>query len=44
MINSIKKISIAFASNICSKMAFSVSASACTWGLYQPEEPKSLRK
>lgn len=30
--------------NLCSKMAKSVSASACTWAFYQPEEPKCLKK
>ncbi|GEP64513.1 hypothetical protein CBE01nite_22810 [Clostridium beijerinckii] len=29
--------------NICTRMALRVSASACNWGLYQPEEPKCLR-
>lgn len=29
---------------MCTMMALSVSASACMWGAYQPEEPKCLRK
>ncbi|UZQ49404.1 cyclic lactone autoinducer peptide [Clostridium kluyveri] len=29
---------------ICTLMAFAVSASACFWGAYQPEEPEFLRK
>lgn len=28
----------------CEKIAYSVSASACSWGTYQPKEPKALRK
>ena len=42
--NSIKKSVIAVAANLCTKMALSVSASACLWGSYQPEEPKCLKK
>lgn len=42
--NSIKKVAVALVSNVCTKMAFSVSASACAWASYQPEEPKCLRK
>lgn len=30
--------------NLCTKMAKSVSASACNFCLYQPKEPKSLKK
>lgn len=29
---------------ICTLMAFVVSASACMWGFYQPEEPECFRK
>ncbi|MCC9294278.1 cyclic lactone autoinducer peptide [Clostridium sp. WLY-B-L2] len=29
---------------VCTLMAFTVSASACTWCFYQPEEPDCLRK
>nr|WP_242977509.1 cyclic lactone autoinducer peptide [Clostridium luticellarii] len=29
---------------VCTLMAFAVSASACTWWSYQPEEPECLRK
>ena len=29
---------------VCEKMAYSVSASACMWGAYQPKQPKSLNK
>lgn len=28
---------------VCTKMAMSVSASACFWAEYQPEEPKCLK-
>lgn len=42
--NNIKKAAVALVSNICSKMALSVSASACSWNAYQAEEPKCLRK
>ena len=44
MVNGIKKVTVALVTNVCAKMALSVSASACSWGLYQPEEPKCLRK
>lgn len=44
MKNKINNIVATITSNVCTKMAVSVSASACTWGLYQPEEPKCLRK
>ena len=40
----IKKLVVTLASNICTKMAFSVTASACSLGTYQPEEPKCLRE
>ena len=30
--------------NMCEKMAYKVSASACSWCTYQSKEPKSLRK
>lgn len=42
--NSIKKLAVTLTSNICTKMALTVSASACTWSMYQPEEPKCLKK
>jgi len=41
--NSIKKVTVALTASICSKMALSASASACSWNLYQPEEPKCLK-
>lgn len=43
MRNIIKRVATLLAVNICSKMALSVSASACSFGLYQPEEPKCLK-
>lgn len=43
MKNIFKILSLKFTSNICTRMALRVSASACSWGLYQPEEPKCLR-
>lgn len=38
------KIVISSCVLICTLMAFAVSASACYWGAYQPEEPECLRK
>lgn len=43
MKNILKIFSLKFTSNMCTRMALRVSASACGWGLYQPEEPKCLR-
>lgn len=43
MNNILKILSLKFTSNICRRMALRVSASACNWGFYQPEEPKCLR-
>ena len=43
MNNIFKILLLKLTSNICTRMALSVSASACHWGLYQPEEPKCLR-
>lgn len=40
----ITKICIKTVSKLCRKMAFTVSASACLWGTYQPREPKCLKK
>ena len=40
----IKRLVVTLASNVCTKMAFSVSASACSLACYQPEEPKCLKK
>ena len=44
MKNKINKFFVTLTSNVCTKMAFSVSASACSWSLFQPEEPKVLEK
>jgi cyclic lactone autoinducer peptide len=44
MKNQINKLFAIITSYICTKMAVSVSASACLWAAYQPEEPKCLRK
>lgn len=44
MKNQINKLVTIITSYVCTKMAFSVSASACSWGTFQPEEPKCLRK
>ncbi|WP_297420509.1 cyclic lactone autoinducer peptide [Clostridium sp.] len=43
MNNTLKTLSLKLTANLCSKMALRASASACGWGLYQPEEPKCLR-
>jgi len=44
MKNKINKFFITLTSYVCTKMAFSISASACSWGAFQPEEPKCLKK
>lgn len=44
MKNQINKVLVTLTANLCTKMALSVSASACSWGAFQPEEPKCLRK
>lgn len=38
------KLFASFATLICTLAALSTSASACTWALYQPKEPKCLRE
>lgn len=38
------KTLITLSTLLCTVMAFTVSASACGWSLYQPEEPECLRK
>ncbi len=38
------RLMTALIASICTLMALSISASACSWGYYQPEEPKALRK
>lgn len=40
----IRKVLLKTASDVCKKMAYEVSASACIWGTYQPKEPKCLKK
>lgn len=44
MKSKIVRLFVMLATSICTLMALSVSASACNWALYQPEEPKCLRK
>ncbi|NLU07623.1 MAG: cyclic lactone autoinducer peptide [Clostridiales bacterium] len=44
MKSKIGKIFITLSALVCTLMAFTVSASACTWGFYQPKEPECLRK
>ncbi|MFT8344131.1 cyclic lactone autoinducer peptide [Clostridium beijerinckii] len=43
MKNIFKILLLKLTSNICTRMAFRVSASACSWSAYQPEEPECLR-
>ncbi|KAA8679335.1 cyclic lactone autoinducer peptide [Clostridium sp. HV4-5-A1G] len=40
----IAKLFITLSALVCTIMAFTISASACNWGMYQPEEPECLRK
>ena len=40
----IRKVLLKTASDICKRMAYEVSASACIWSAYQPKEPKCLKK
>ena len=40
----IRKVLLKTASDVCKKMAYEVSASACICGTYQPKEPKCLKK
>jgi hypothetical protein len=40
----IAKSFLAVTACVCTIMALAVSASACLFTLYQPEEPKCLRK
>lgn len=44
MKNKIVKMFMALTAVVCTSMALTVSASACFWSFYQPEEPKCLRK
>gem|GEM_PF-1237438 len=43
MKSKIIRLFVTLATSICTLMALSVSASACTWCAYQPEEPKCLK-
>lgn len=43
MKNKINEAILKTTSDTCKKMAYSVSASACIWGVFQPKEPKILR-
>ncbi|MHC6178729.1 cyclic lactone autoinducer peptide [Clostridium sp. JNZ X4-2] len=40
----ISKVFITLSALVCTLMAFTISASACNWFSYQPEEPECLRK
>lgn len=40
----IGRLMTALVATICTVMALSISASACAWAYYQPEEPEALRK
>lgn len=42
MKNQINKAIVKLTANLCTKMALSVSASACMGSAFQPEEPKCL--
>ena len=42
MKNPINKAIVKLTANLCTKMALSVSASACVAVTFQPEEPKCL--
>lgn len=44
MKSKIERSVVMLVTSICTLMALSVSASACIWCAYQPEEPKCLRK
>jgi AgrD protein len=44
MKNKIAKVFMTLVAVICTSMALTVSASACFWCFYQPEEPECLRK
>lgn len=39
----IHKVLLKTTSDICKRMAYEVSASACNWATYQPKEPKCLK-
>jgi len=39
-----KRKMTALIASICTVMALSISASACVFAYYQPEEPEALRK
>ncbi|WP_411680285.1 cyclic lactone autoinducer peptide [Clostridium thailandense] len=38
------KLVAVFTSYVCKKSALSTSVSACSWGMFQPKEPKCLKK
>jgi AgrD protein len=44
MKNQVNKLLTKLSASLCTKMALSVSASACAVSTYQPKEPKCLRK
>ena len=44
MKNRISKKCIKAVAKACEKIAYSNSASACSFAMYQPKEPKALRK
>lgn len=44
MKNKVLKAFMTLSVAICTAMAFTVSASACTFSAYQPKEPECLKK
>ncbi|NRT72439.1 cyclic lactone autoinducer peptide [Clostridium beijerinckii] len=44
MNNTLNMLLTKFMAIICKKMAFKISASACGWSAYQPQEPECLRE
>ncbi|MCT4592823.1 MAG: cyclic lactone autoinducer peptide [Anaeromicrobium sp.] len=44
MFKSLSKYLSAFAASLLTVIAMSGVSNACTWGLYEPKMPKSLRK
>lgn len=44
MKSKMKKLLMTLTTSICTIMALSISASACAWAHFQPEEPECLKK
>lgn len=44
MKSKIEKVILGITASACTLMAISISASACLFSFYQPEEPDCLRK